>query len=274
MKKLAKVLSLLLVVAVLATSLCACSSGEKEDGTVTVKLGLVGEDTRHWDKVKENLAKDGIILEYVNFSEYVLPNRALNEGEIDLNAFQHYAYLNKEVEANGYELTVIGETIIAPLGLYSKKITDVSQIKEGDEIAIASDLTNGGRALKILEEIGLIEVDPAAGYTPSVTDITSNPLNLKITEVEAALTPSLLPDVTASFINGAHAVDNGMYPDTDAIYLETPGGNSDNPYVNVIVARTEDKDNETYKKIVEAYRTEENAQVIREAYRGAYIPAF
>ena len=86
MKKLAKVLSLLLVVAVLATSLCACSSGEKEDGTVTVKLGLVGEDTRHWDKVKENLAKDGIILEYVNFSEYVLPNRALNEGEIDLNA--------------------------------------------------------------------------------------------------------------------------------------------------------------------------------------------
>lgn len=241
---------------------------------VTVKLGVVGENNEQWEPVIEALAEDNITLELVKFADYSLPNQALADGEIDLNAFQHYAYLNNEIADKGLDLTVIGETIIAPLGLYSDKIKDVSELKEGDKIAIPSDATNGGRALKVLEAAGVITVDPEAGYTPVLSDITDNPLNLEFIEVEAANTPSLLPDVAAAIINGGHAVDNGLFPEEDAIYLETVQEGSDNPYINIIVARTADKDNEIYKRIVEEYRTGAVAKVIEEVYKGAYIPTW
>lgn len=163
---------------------------------------------------------------------------------------------------------------MAPLGLYSNKIKDVSEIKDGDIIAIPNDATNGGRALKLLESAGLIKVDSAAGYTPTKKDITENPLNLDIKEVEAANTASLLPDVAAAVINGGHAVDNGLNPKEDAIFLESVEEGSDNPYVNIIVARTADKDNELYKKVVDYFRTPEVAKVIEDTYKGAYIPTW
>lgn len=178
------------------------------------------------------------------------------------------------------KLGVVGENneqwepIIAPLGLYSDKISDVSELKEGDKIAIPSDATNGGRALKVLEAAGVIKVDPKAGYTPVLSDITDNPLNLEFIEVEAANTPSLLLDVAAAIINGGHAVDNGLFPEEDAIYLETVQEGSDNPYINIVVARTADKDNGIYKRVVEEYRTEAVAKVIEEVYKGAYIPTW
>lgn len=239
-----------------------------------IKLGVVGENNEQWEPVIESLAKENITLELVKFADYSLPNQALADGEIDLNAFQHYAYLNNEIQDKGLDLTVIGETIIAPLGLYSDKIQDVSELKDGDKIAIPSDATNGGRSLKVLETAGVIKVDPAAGYTPTLADITENPLNIEFIEVEAANTPSLLPDVAAAIINGGHAVDNGLFPQEDAIYLETVAEGSDNPYINIIVARTEEKDNPLYQKVVDAYRTPEVAEVIKEAYKGAYIPTW
>lgn len=239
-----------------------------------IKLGVVGENNEQWEPVIEALAKENITLELVKFADYSLPNQALADGEIDLNAFQHYAYLNNEIQDKGLDLTVIGETIIAPLGLYSDKIKDVSELKDGDKIAIPSDATNGGRSLKVLEAAGVIKVNPDAGYTPTVSDITENPLNIEFIEVEAANTPSLLPDVAAAIINGGHAVDNGLYPQEDAIYLETVEEGSDNPYINIIVARTADKDNPLYQKVVDAYRTPEVAEVIKEAYKGAYIPTW
>ena len=147
---------------------------------------------------------------------------------MDINAFQHKEYFFNEVETLGYELSVLGDTIIAPLSLYSNYITDISELKEGDKIAVPSDPTNEGRCFKILESAGVLEVDPAAGYNPEIKDITSNPLNLEFIEVEAANTASLLPDVTAAFINGAHAVDNGLYVE-DAVYTEQVQAGSDNP---------------------------------------------
>ena len=242
--------------------------------SITVKIGVVGEDNEQWTPVVENLAKEGINIELVKFSDYVIPNQALADGDIDLNSFQHYAFLNNQIKDQGLELTAIGETIIAPLGLYSEKISDVSELKEGDKIAIPNDATNGGRALKVLESAGLIKVDPEAGYTPILSDIVENPLNLEFVEVEAAITPSLLPDVAAAIINGSHAVSNGLYPLEDAIYLETVQEGSDNPYINVIAARTADKDNEVYKRIVEAYQTDEVAELLEELYKGGFIPAW
>lgn len=265
----------------LTLALTACASNNnttKEESTVAeevvIKLGVVGENNEQWDPVIEKLAKDNIKLELVKFADYSLPNRALNDGEIDLNAFQHYAYLNKDVESNGYKIEAIGETLVAPLGVFSNKIKDLSELKDGDTIAIPNDATNGGRALKVLEAAGVIKVDPAAGYTPTLNDITENPKNIKFEEVEAANTASLLPDVAAALINGGHAIDNGLNPKTDSIYLEKVEGGSENPYINVIVARTEDKDNENYKKVVEYFRTPEVAQKIEEVYKGAYLPTW
>ena len=274
MRKLSKFLA---IGAILALGLTACGSSQKVDttsaagessasestgaeskadaakteGSTTVKIGVVGENNEQWNPVIEAMAKEGITVELVKFADYSLPNRALNDKEIDLNAFQHKAYLANDVKDNGYKIEAIGDTI-----------------------AIPNDATNGGRALKVLESAGVIKVNPDAGYTPTLSDITENPKNIKFTEVEAANTPSLLPDVAAAVINGGHAVDNGLNPKTDSIYLEKVEDGVDNPYVNVIVARSEDKDNETYKKIVKAFQSDDVKKVIEDTYKGAYIPAW
>ena len=287
------VLSLALAAA-LALSLAACSgnnggnggssspvsgsnpgsaSGSTAAEPTVIKVGVVGANNGQWDTVNKLLEADNIRCEMVEFAEYKLPNNALDAGEIDLNAFQHKAYLQKEIDDLGYDIAVLGDTIVAPLSLYSDKITDVSQLKAGDKIAVPSDPTNEGRCFKILESAGLLEVDPAAGYIPELKDITANPLNLEFVEVEAANTASLLPDVAAAFVNGAHAVDNGLKLE-DAVYTEQVKPGSDNPYVNIIACRTADLDNPVYQRVLAAYQSQETAQAIRDIYQGTYIPAF
>ena len=248
-------------------------SGSNSAESIVVKVGVVGANNQQWDTVNELLAKDNIKVELVEFAEYKLPNNALDAGEIDLNAFQHKAYLQKEIDDLGYDVSILGDTIVAPLSLYSDKITDVNQLKEGDKIAVPSDPTNEGRCFKILESAGVLEVDPAAGYMPELKDITANPLKLEFVEVEASNTASLLPDVAAAFVNGAHAIDNGLKIE-DAVYTEQVEPGSDNPYINIIVCRTADLDNEVYKKVLAAYQSDETAQAIRDIYQGTYIPAF
>src|SRR5574344_1059758 len=262
--------------AVLAAAVlfAGCSKKAETKAPQVIKVGVVGDNTEMWDPVIANLAKENVTLELVKFADYTLPNQALADGDIDLNAFQHYAYFNHEVAEKKLPLTVIGESIIAPLGVYSKKIKSLSELKDGDSIAIPSDATNGGRSLKLIESAGIIKVSPTAGYTPVVADITENPLHIKFVEVEAANTPSLLPDVAAAVINGGHAVDNGLIPSEDAIFLEKVAKGSDHPYINVIVARTEDKDDKLLNHIVELYRTPEVAAVIAEKYNGAYLPTW
>ena len=228
---------LLAAAGVFSLGLTGCGDDEKSDVRV-VKVGVVGEYNVQWDTVNENLAADKLRVELVKYSDYATPNRALADKEIDLNAFQHKAYLANDVKRNGYKVTAIGDTVVTPLRIFNNKakISKLEDIKDGDKIAIPADLTNGGRALKLLESAGLIKVDPEAGYTPTKKDITENPLNLDIKEVEAANTASLLPDVAAAVINGGHAVDNGLNPKEDSIFLESVEEGSDNPYVNIIVA--------------------------------------
>ena len=273
-----KILALALTLA-LALPLAACggdsgsASTSQEGGVTEVTVGVVGASNGQWDTVNELLADGGIHVTLVEFSDYKLPNEALNNGDVDLNAFQHKEYFFNEVETLGYELSVLGDTIIAPLSLYSNYITDISELKEGDKIAVPSDPTNEGRCFKILESAGVLEVDPAAGYNPEIKDITSNPLNLEFIEVEAANTASLLPDVTAAFINGAHAVDNGLNVE-DAVYTEQVQAGSDNPYINILACRTEDLENEVYQKVLAAYQSDETAKAIEEIFQGTYIPAW
>ena len=266
----------------LVLSLSACgtsastqsSSGSSDSGVITeVTVGVVGSNNEQWDTVNELLAKENIQVKLVEFAEYKLPNAALDSGEIDLNAFQHKAYLEKEIADLGYDISILGDTILAPLSLYSTYITNIDQLKERDKIAVPSDPTNEGRCFKILESAGVLEVDPAAGYIPEIKDITSNPLNLEFVEVEAANTASLLPDVAAAFVNGAHAVDNGLKLE-DAVYTEQVEPGSDNPYINIIACRTGEENNEVYQKVLAAYQSEESAQAIQDIYQGAYIPAW
>ena len=281
MKK--SIIALLALTLSLGLTACGSSSTAEEstsEGEKTiVKVGVVGEYNAQWDTINELLADDGIEVELVKFTDYATPNRALDDGEIDLNAFQHKAFLANDIQQYGYEIESIGDTIIAPLSIYNNKdkISSIEEIKDGDIIAIPSDLTNGGRALKLLEKAGLIECDPAKGYVPTKADITKYNVQIEILEAESATLANLLPDCTAALINGGNAYTAGLNPNEDAIFTEDidPETNEATPdLINIIAARTADKDNEVYQKVVEAYHTEEVRQTIEEAYQGAFICAW
>lgn len=286
MKKIHKTAAAILVSA-FALSLIGCGAketapatqaGTKEEPTI-VKVGVVGEYNAQWDTINELLADDGIQIELVKFTDYAAPNRALNDGEIDLNAFQHKAFLANDIAQKGYEISDIGDTIIAPLCIYNneKKISSIEDIKDGDVIAIPSDLTNGGRALKLLESAGLITCDPEKGFTPTKADILSYNVAIEIKEAESATLFNILPDCAAAIINGGNAFTAGLDPISDSIFQENvdPETNEAVPQlINIIAARTKDKDNEVYKKVVDAYHTKEVEATIKEAYKGAFICAW
>lgn len=251
------------------------AEGEK----TVVKVGVVGEYNDQWKTVNELLADDNIEVELVKFTDYASPNRVLADGEIDLNSFQHKAFLANEIKQKGYDITDIGDTIIAPLAIFNNKdkISSIEEIKDGDVIAIPSDLTNGGRALKLLEKAGLIVCDPSKGVVPTKADIITYNTKIEIMEAESATLSNILPDCAAAIINGGNAFTAGLNPKEDSIFMEdvNPETNESVPQlINVIAARTEDKDNEVYQKVVAAYQTAEVQKTIEEAYKGAFICAW
>ena len=257
----------------------AAKEAEAQAETTIVKVGVVGEYNAQWDTVNELLADEGIQVELIKFTDYAAPNRALNDGEIDLNAFQHKAFLANDIAQKGYDICDIGDTIIAPLSVYNNadKISSMEDIKDGDVIAIPSDLTNGGRALKLLEAAGILECDPEKGYTPTKADIINYNVKIDLKEAESATLYNILPDCAAAIINGGNAYTAGLNPATDSIFQEdvNPETNEAVPQlINIIAARTADKDNEVYKKVVDAYHTPEVAKTIKEAYKGAFLCAW
>lgn len=240
-----------------------------------VKVGVVGENNEFWQPIIDKLRKEGVNLDLVRFATYPLPNRALEDGEIDLNAFQTGAFLKTESKEHNYHLVAIGTTVIAPLSLYSDKIKSQKDIKAGDTVTLANAPISTGRGLRVLEDLGFIKIKNGAGYLPGPSDAVENKQNLKFFFVDVANTYNTLPDVTAGFINGGYAVDHGLNPRTDAIYTEkTEGWGLENPFVNVIAAREAEKDDPLYQHIVELYHTKEVADIISNSYKGALIPAF
>ncbi len=240
--------------------------------TRVVKLGLTGviyEDI--WNPIKEELAKEGIDLEYVQFSDYSLPNEALNAGEIDINAFQHHAYFNNDVEKNGYDITPIADTFIIAMNLYSDKVKSVDEIKDGDVIAIPDDASNGGRALKVLASAGLITLKAEAGSNPTVADIDTYNVKIEIKEMGAADIPSVLPDVTAAVVNGNYALDYGIDPST-AIFEEKDY--DDDSYFCLMAVRSSDADDAVYKRIVELFQSETTKQIFQDEFNGYFVPAW
>ena len=237
-----------------------------------VLLGIIGDSEKViWQEVINKVSKDGIEIELITFGDYLLPNQALNDGDLDLNNFQHHAFFDNEIKNKGYNLTAIADTCLAAMNIYSQKISNVNEIKRGDKIAIPNDPSNGGRALKVLEAAGLIKLKDKSVANPIVKDIIDNPLNLEIIEVDAGSIYRLLPDVTCAVINCNFALSFGLNPSQDAIFQDNPTNYSGNGYINIIVARTEDKDNEILKKIVNAYQSDEVKEIYANDFKGALI---
>ena len=250
------------------------SSTADANEPVKVTLGVVGEVNEPWDYVIEELKeKENIEVELVKFTDYTTPNNALAEGEIDLSSFQTEIFMDNYNRDHGTELTTIGYTVMAPLGLYSDKITDISELKDGDTIAIPNDVSNEGRALILLQTAGLIKLDPEAGLVPTTENVIENKLNLQFQTLESNQTARALQDVTASVINSGMAVDAGFIPSEDAVFLE-PVTEDSKPYYNVIAALSEDVDNEVFQTIVAYYQSEGTAKVIEESSKGSQFPVW
>ncbi|HRM38369.1 MAG TPA: MetQ/NlpA family ABC transporter substrate-binding protein [Trichococcus flocculiformis] len=252
------------------------SDSSTADATEPVKvtLGVVGEVNEPWDYVIEELKeKENIEVELVKFTDYTTPNNALAEGEIDLSSFQTEIFMDNYNRDHGTELTTIGYTVMAPLGLYSEKITSINELKDGDTIAIPNDVSNEGRALILLQTAGLIKLDTAAGLVPTTEDVVENRLNLQFQTLESNQTARALQDVTASVINSGMAVDAGFIPSEDAVFLE-PVTEDSKPYYNVIAALSEDVDNEVFQTIVAYYQSEGTAKVIEESSKGSQFPVW
>ena len=241
----------------------------------TVRLGLVGgiyED--FWAPAKEELAKEGIDLEFVPFTDYVTPNRALSDGEIDLDGFQHDIYLQNEIKEYGYRLTTVGSTFIIPLNLYSRKVKSVADLKDGDVIAIPNDPTNGGRAIKVLATAGIVKLKDGASFSPTKEDIEEYKVKVEISEMAANTIPSVLPDVAAAIINGGYAMDFGLTAE-DVVFNDTSV--SDREYWNIVVARTADLEDpakvELFRRIVKAFQSPATKAVFDGRFGGQFLPA-
>ncbi len=236
-----------------------------------LKVGVTaGPHAQILDVVKKVAERDGLKLQVIEFNDYVQPNAALANGDLDINSYQHQPYLDTTVKDRGYKLVSIAQTVTFPIGLYSKKVKTLDQIPSGGRIAIPNDPTNGGRALLLLESKGLIKLKPDAGLKATPIDIVDNPKKLKIVELDAAQLPRALDEVDAAAVNTNYALPAGLVPTRDAIALEDPRS----PYANVIAVRAQDKDNPAYKKFVKAYHSDEVKQFIAKEFKGSLIPAW
>jgi D-methionine transport system substrate-binding protein len=222
--------------------------------------------------IDEELAEDaGLDLEIVEFTDYVQPNVALDDGSLDANYFQTVPYLEEQEASGGYDFTALDPVHIEPLGIYSASLADLAALPDGASVAIPNDPTNAARALRLLEANDLLTLSDTGDAAPTALDIDENPKNLEIQEVEAAQLPRSLADVDAAVINGNYAIDADLSPAEDALALEEAEGN---PNANLLVVRSGDEDDERITTLEELLHSDEVRQFIEDTYDGAVLPAF
>jgi D-methionine transport system substrate-binding protein len=237
-----------------------------------IKVGISGGDGELiWAKVKDIAKRQGLEVDLIVFNDYLLPNAALDGGDLDANAFQHKPFLENQIKTRGYKIVPIADTVVEPIGLYSLKVKRVGDLREGALVGIPNDPSNGGRGLLLLQQQGLIELRPGVGILPSVRDIVKNPRKLEFRELDAAQLPRSLRDLDAAVINTNYALQAQLQPGKDAIAIES---RTNNPYGNVIAVRAADKDKPVFKKLVSAYQNEEMRQYILQRFGGAILPVF
>ena len=255
----------ILSAAILGIALTGC--GEKKDNHL--KVGAIsGAETQVAEEAAK-IAKEkfGLEVEIVQFSDFATPNVALNDGSIDVNAFQHKPYLDSQIKDRGFKLVAVGNTFVYPIAGYSKKIKNISELKEGSQIAVPNDPTNLGRSLLLLQKQGLLKLKDGSGLTATVLDIVENPKKVKIVELEAAQLPRALEDVDLAIINTVYASQVNLQPTRDGLFVE----DKDSPYVNLIVARENNQNDEKVKNFVKSYQDEAVFKKATELFNGGVV---
>ena len=236
-----------------------------------IKIGVTaGPHAEIMEQVKKLAEKDGLKLQIIEFTDYIQPNAALAGGDLDANSYQHQPYLDAQIKDRGYKFVSVGTTITFPMGVYSKKIKSLDELKQGARVGVPNDPTNGGRALLVLQAKGVIKLKADAGLKATPLDIIDNPKKVKIIELDAAQLPRSLDDFDAAVINGNFAESAGLSPTKDAIAVEASTG----PYANVLAIRAADKDKPWVAKLVKAYHSPEVKKFVLEKYKGSVITSW
>ena len=261
----------IVLVLTLALSLAACGG---KAGDKAIKVGATpAPHAEILEVVKESLAKDGWTLEIVEFDDYVLPNTALSEGQLDANYFQHITYMNNFNEEYGIKMVSAAGIHYEPFGLYAGKTASIAALAEGAKIAVPNDPSNEARALLLLEQEGLIKLKEGAGILATKADIVENKLNLEIYEANAELLTSILQDVDMAVINGNYAIDAGMKI-ADALAVEAADGTAAEAYVNVITVMDGKQNDPKTQALVKALTSAEAKAFMEKTYSGAVVPLF
>jgi len=273
MKKLVTLAATAILGSALLLAGCGGTSTDKaaDSNTKTVKIGATA--VPHGEllsNVKEQLKKEGINLEIVEFTDYVKPNMALNDKELDANFFQHKPYLDKYNAEHKTELVSIGNVHVEPMAVYSKSLKDIKTVANGAKVAVPNDPSNGARALLILHKAGLITLNDPKNILSTVADIKENPHNLQFVELEAPQLPRSLDDVAFAVINTNYAMEANLNPVKDSLLIE----DKDSPYANIVAVRKGDENKPELQKVLKALQSAETKKFIEEKYKGAILPAF
>ena len=283
-----KVFGFAAVAALSVAALAACapssSSSSSEDSANTIKVGIMTQTDATeplWEKVSENAKKEGLTLEFVEFTDYSQPNKALANGEIDVNAFQHYNFLNNWNTENNGDLVAAADTLISPLRIFSgldgekAKYTDISELPDGAVVSVPNDVTNESRALYLLQAAGLIKLDVSGEELATITNIVENPKNLDIKELDASQTAATRTSVDAAIINNNYAVDAGV--DYATVLFKEEITAESKQWVNVIAVQKDWEKSDkadAIKILIKSYQTDEVAQILSDASNGVDVPAW
>ena len=258
----------LLLAAVAASGLAFAGIARAQD---VIRIGVTaGPHAQSAEVAKKVAERDGLKLQIVEFQDYIQPNAALDSGDLQANSYQHLPFLQTQIQARGYKLTAVGDTVTFPMGFYSKKYKSLAELPDGAKVGIQNDPSNSGRALALLQKVGVIKLKPGAGITATPLDVIDNPKHLQIVQIEAAQLPRSLDDLAASAINTNYAVQANLVPTRDAIAIE----DAKSPYANLIAVRTQDKDKPWVPKLVKAFQSPEVKKLVESSFSGSLVPAF
>ena len=269
-------LSVLAIALALIFAFTACGGGSSDGGGEDKVIKVAASPTPHAEilnSIADNLAEEGWTLEVVEFDDYVQPNVATTEGDVDANYFQHVPYLDQYNDENGTDLVAVGNVHYEAMGAYKGTKASFDELADGDKIAVPNDVTNEARALQLLAANGVLTLKDGVGLEATKTDIVDNPKNIEIVELEAATIPASLPDVAVGVINANYALGAGLTTD-DAIAYESEDSEAAETYVNVIVVNSGNEDSEKTKALVAAIQTDEVKEFIAEQFKGAVQPKF
>ncbi|AXI10353.1 metal ABC transporter substrate-binding protein [Oceanobacillus zhaokaii] len=269
------IISLFIIISAILT---ACggdksSSGETDgllsDGKLVVGV-TAGPHEQILEKVKELGEEEGLDIELKVFNDYVMPNVALSEGEIDINSFQTEPFFDQMNEERGLDLIKVADTVTFPMGIYSEKIDDIKDLSDGAKIGLPSDPTNSGRALALFEKAGLIKMKEDAGTDATIKDIEENNNNYEFIELDSAQIARQLGELDAAAINTNFAMEHGFVPNEDSIFIE----GQDSPYANLIAVRNESKDEEVVQQFIDLYQSDEVKAFVEEEFQGSVIASW